>query len=185
MRSTALSVIHKYIRREMFDFAVRLLRAGSHELPSLRTAFAELKELLTAHAAQEATRVAPLLAKIDPQAAERMNRDHHRLESELEAFERSLHAIAPDKPTCAEDLYALHLSWNRHLAAYLQHLDEEERTLFAPIATSLPKVGSLIDSAKAQGAAGEEFLLRLWAVTTCEERAELEAAQLQATSAAA
>ena len=66
---------------------------------------------------------------------------------------------------------------NRFLSAYLAHLDDEERTLFASLSERIPPVAFLAQSAQQRGAQGEEFLLKLWAVTTCEERAAIEMAQ--------
>jgi hypothetical protein len=63
----------------------------------------------------------------------------------------------------------------------LAHLDDEERTLFACLSDRIPSVAFLAQLAKERGAQGEEFLLRLWAVTTCEEKAAIEKAHGAAT----
>lgn len=175
MSATAISVVHKYLRRELFDLAEQLFRAGPNELEAIRTALGKIGVLLQTHAAQEDARLAPLLREANPALAERMARDHHRLEDQFAVLLDQAKVIDPVSGTCQEDLYQLHLDWNRFVANYLLHLDDEERTLFATIKHALPPLAAIAQSAQAQGADGEEFLLRLWAVTTCEERMELEA----------
>lgn len=75
----------------------------------------------------------------------------------------------------------LNLDWNRYLSAYLAHLDDEERTMFTVLEDRIPPVSMLAESARLDGTRGREFLLKLWAVTTCEERIaiESEARQLE------
>lgn len=174
MTPNALTVIHKFIRREMFDFAERLFRAGPEHVPEIRAELYRVAELLNGHAEQEDTRIAPLLREIDPALAERLHRDHRRLDDQLATFRYVLDRIDPASSDVRSALMQLHLDWNRYLSAYLAHLDDEERTLFAGIGDRLPPVSAIAESAKQQGARGEEFLLRVWAVTTCEERAAIE-----------
>lgn len=174
MQANAITVIHKFIRREMFDFAERLFRAGPEQVGDIREELERIGQLLETHAVQENTRLEPLLRQIDAALADRLIEDHGRLERELERLQHSAQQIDPSSSACNADLLQLHLDWNRYLSAYLLHLDEEERTLFAALRDRIPPVAAIAESAKDQGAAGEEFLLRLWSVTTCEERAAIE-----------
>ena len=186
MRSTLLTVIHKYIRREMFDFAEQLFRAGPEDVAHVADAFGKLAALLDAHAAQEDSRLAPMLREVDVESAERLERDHRRLDDRLQTLRGAVHALDARSTSCAEALLQLHLDWNLYLSAYLAHLDDEERTLFARLADRLPGVAAIAESARAQGPQqGAEFLLRLWAVTTCRERQLIEDSEQRTAVAAA
>lgn len=175
MPPNALTVIHKFIRREMFDFAERLFRAEPEQVSDIRAELERLADLLRSHAQQEDVRVAPLLRATEPALAERLARDHRRLDDQLESLRHAADRLDPASPDVRSALRLFHLDWNRFLSAYLAHLDDEERTLFATLGEQLPPLSTITQSAQQQGARGEEFLLRLWAVTTCEERAAIQA----------
>src|SRR5688500_5546600 len=127
MPATALTVIHKHLRREMFDFSMRLFRAGVHDIDNIKLAFDELAALLHAHAAQEEAKLEPLLKQRDPTAAATLLSDHHRLDGELDRLSATTRELDTDSPCYVEALLQLHLDWNRYLSAYLAHLDAEER----------------------------------------------------------
>jgi hypothetical protein len=189
MQSNAITVIHKFLRREMFDFAEQLFRAGPDDCVAIRSALQTLVDALHVHATQEDARFEPMLRAVDPALAERMIADHRRLEDQLQSIVDRATELDPRSADCSTLLLGLHLDWNRFLSAYLAHLDDEERTLFASLSERIPPVAFLAQSAQQRGAQGEEFLLKLWAVTTCEERAAIETAQcaelkLEAASAA-
>lgn len=183
MPSTALNVIHKFIRREMFDFCERLFRAGPEDVQAVQAAMEKLSELLDAHAMQEDLRLGAILREHDAPSADRLERDHRRLDDHLRTLRRAVQSLDPRAPECDDALRQLHLDWNLFLSAYLAHLDDEERTLFARIGDRLPPVAALVEAANAQPSGGD-FLLRLWAVTTCRERVEIEKAQQRETRAA-
>ena len=174
MSATAMTVVHKYLRRELFDLSEQLFRAGPAEVEAIRAAFDKLAMLLQTHASQEDARLAPLLRKADAALAERMIEDHRRLDDQFMRVHDGVRILDSASASCKQDLLRLHLDWNRFVGAYLLHLDEEERTLFPLIADGMPPLAAIAETARAQGPAGEEFLLRLWAVTTCEERAAIE-----------
>jgi hypothetical protein len=176
MSSNAITVIHKFIRREMFDFSQQVFRADPQDCAALRSAFATLVELLQGHAAQEDARFEPLLREVDPNLAERMTRDHRRLEDQLQNLVHVSNQLDSRASNCRGALLRFHLDWNRYLSAYLAHLDDEERTLFVALGEKLPPLSFIAESAKSRGTQGEEFLLKLWAVTTCEERFAIEQA---------
>jgi hypothetical protein len=178
MHSTSLTVIHKYIRREMFDFAERLFRAGPEDVPAIAVAFEKLAALLEEHAAREDAKLAPPLRELEPALAERLDRDHRRLQDRVHDLRRSVQELDPRASSCAEALLRLHLDWNLYLSMYLAHLDAEERSLFARVAEHLPPVEAIAETARAQGPQqGGDFLLRIWSVTTCRERRAIEDAQ--------
>jgi iron-sulfur cluster repair protein YtfE (RIC family) len=177
MPANAVTIIHKYLRRELFDISEQLFRAGPCHLDAIRAALERADMLLHAHAAQEDSRLYPLLQQADAKLAERMKSDHERLEDRFAVVYDAARLIDPAQPDCSERLLQLNLDWNRFVGEYLLHLDDEERTLFPAIRDALPPLSSVAQSARAQGPSGEEFLLRLWAVTTLEERTQIEAAQ--------
>jgi iron-sulfur cluster repair protein YtfE (RIC family) len=174
MPATAITVIHKYIRRELFDLSEQLFRAGPPQVEAIQKALEKIAALLHTHAIQEDARLEPVLRRFDATLADRMARDHRRLDDLLEGCVHASKRLDPSDAKCNAALFQLHLDWNRFVSAYLMHLDDEERNLFVPIADQMPPLAAIVESAKAQGAQGEEFLLRLWAVTTCEERAAIE-----------
>ena len=176
MPSSALTVIHKYIRREMFDLTQQLFRAGPHNVAAIRRALDEIAGVLRGHAEHEDPRLAPILRKLDASLAERIAEDHRRLDDELERLRRAARALDVNA-SCEETLLAFQMDWNRFVSAYLAHLDDEERTLFPRLGGALPPVAAIVDSANAQGEQGRAFLQRLWAVTTCAERAAIERAE--------
>src|SRR5688500_404864 len=146
MQANALTIIHKYIRCELFAVAKLLAQAGPDSTDSARRAIAEVAHLLRRHADQEEARLEPLLAQSFPTLAARLTSDHRRLEEQLEQFCKA--ANAPDV-----DLLQLYLHWNRVIAAYLVHLDAEERTWFPLLADPLPPVEYLAQTTAGQPAA--------------------------------
>lgn len=181
MPATAVTVIHKFIRREMFDFSERLFRAGPEDVAAIRRALDEVTGLLHGHAAHEDSRFEPLLRQLDAALAERMVRDHRRLDDELESLRHAASKLDPLAASCVDGLLQLHLDWNRFVSGYLAHLDDEERTLFPRLGGQLPPPAAVVESTRSQGPGlGSEFLLRLWSVTTCTERTAIEQAQQRA-----
>jgi hypothetical protein len=86
-------------------------------------------------------------------------------------------AAALDAQTsdCTARLYQLQLDWNRFVAMYLLHLDNEERSWFAPLQSRIPGAEHIAQSAAALGPQrAEEFLTKLWAVVTPTERLTIE-----------
>jgi iron-sulfur cluster repair protein YtfE (RIC family) len=177
MPANAVTIIHKYLRRELFDVSEQLFRACPSHIDGVRAALERIDLLLHTHAAQEDARLYPLLHRVDPQLAKRMKADHERLDDRFAFVYDAARLIDATQPDCREKLLQLHLDWNRFVGEYLLHLDDEERTLFPAIRDALPPLSSLAQSARDQGANGEEFLLRLWAVTTMDERAQIEGTQ--------
>jgi hypothetical protein len=174
MPSNVITVIHKFIRRELFDLAERLFRAEPQDCSAIRQALDDVAGLLHQHAAMEKARLHPLLTQADPTLADRLLADHHRLDDDLEGLRHAARQLSASSPDCAEALLRLHLDWTRFVSRYLAHLDDEERTLFVPIANQLPSIAQWATSMREQPE-GKAILLRLWSVTTCAERASLGA----------
>ncbi len=176
MRTNALTVIHKFLRREMFDFSQQLFRAGPEDCTPIRHALESLAELLEQHAAHEEARFEPMLRDLDPARAERLSQEHRRLEDQLHGLLHVARHLDSNAANCRDTLLQLNLDWNRYLSAYLAHLDDEERTMFTVLEDRIPPVSMLAEKARVDGTRGREFLLKLWAVTTCEERMAIERA---------
>lgn len=173
MPSSAITIVHKYIRRELFEVSRRLSTAGPDDIRRIRTALDEVTQLLHGHATHEGASFEPLLARANPEYAERMSQDHRRLDALLDA----INANAQRDELTADDMLQLHLDWNRFVGQYLAHLDDEERTLFPVLGLDLPPVEQVARSAATmQPAMQRSFLNKLWAVVTPEERAALERA---------
>jgi hypothetical protein len=178
MSSSTLTIVHKYIRREMFDMSQRLFRAAPDCLPAIRSAFDDVAGLLRDHAAMEEARLVPLLPDQGPESAEQLQHEHERLDAMLDSLAHDFAALDAQADDCPVRIYQLHLDWNRFVAMYLLHLDDEERTWFAPLQTQIPGVEHIAQSAAALGPQrAEEFLTKLWAVVTPTERMIIESAR--------
>ncbi|HEX6928725.1 MAG TPA: hemerythrin domain-containing protein [Gammaproteobacteria bacterium] len=179
MRANALTIIHKFIRRELFDVSARLAGAGPEDIGAVRTAIAEVIELLHAHAAHEESGIEPQVREHSAAHAERLLHDHHRLHAELDAIGAAAQVLdAAPHDACVATLLQLHLDWNRFVGGYLLHLDDEERTWFAHLGDFLPPVAFMAEAARMQGEEqGKAFLEKLWKVVTPDERAIIEQAR--------
>lgn len=175
MPATAITIIHKYIRRELFNFSQQLFCAGPEDVSAVQSSMESIAGLLHGHAAHEEAQLEPMLRQMDESSAERLMEDHRRLDAELENLRAAVRALDSSQPTCAESLLQLHLNWNRFVSAYLAHLDDEERTLFPQLGDKATSLAIIAQSAAAQGPEqGRAFLERLWTVTTARERALIE-----------
>jgi hypothetical protein len=176
MPATALTVLHKYIRRELFDMSQQLFRACPTRVQALRAALADVGALLEQHAAQEELRLAPLLRQVEPTLAAALTQQHADLEKmfgEIVAAAAGTDGLS--RTECEERLRELQLDWDRFVAHYLLHLDAEERTWFPHLGANIHPVAYLREVALAMGEPrGQEFLLKLWAVVTPSELAQID-----------
>jgi iron-sulfur cluster repair protein YtfE (RIC family) len=175
MPATALTVLHKYIRRELFDMSQQLFRACPTRVHTIRAALADVGALLEQHAAQEELRLAPLLRDVDPAIETALAQQHAHLERMLHEVVAAAAAIDGSGAECEERLRELQLDWDRFVGHYLLHLDAEERTWFPLLVTGVHPVSYLREVALAMGEPrGQEFLLKLWAVVTPSELAQID-----------
>lgn len=172
MKSNALTVIHKYIRGELFDVSCLLSRTGPKSAEDAQAAIEAIAELLRGHAEHEEVAFGPLMEKVDASLATRMTDEHRRLDEQLDEIGHAAAALGgADVAGVAERLSALHLDWNRFAAQYLMHLDEEERTLFPVLGPEIPPVEYVAQGITARGEGdGGRFLVKLSAVITEAER---------------
>jgi hypothetical protein len=171
MHATAITVVHKYIRRELFEVSRRLAVAGTGDVARVHAALDQVTKLLHGHDAHEAAMYERALSDAAPDLAVRMSHDHRRLDALLDA----LNVDARRAGLTAGDLARLNLDWNRFVAAYLTHLDDEERTYFPAIADVAPPVAEVARTAAAMPQDMQRaFLTKLWAVVTPDERAAIE-----------
>ena len=172
MQANALTIIHKALRADLFDLSSRLSNAGPADAEAVRTALEAVAGALRGHGEREDQNLIPLLAARSPELAGAMARDHHRLDAQLVALCDAARVLVDlDLEQRAERLARLYLDWNQFVSAYLAHLDDEERTFFAPVADALPPVESVAEGAIAGGPA---FLQRLGQLVTPDERSRIE-----------
>lgn len=170
MQANALTLIHKYIRCELFAVTQLLAQAGPDSADAARRALAEAADLLRGHAGQEEARLEPLLAQSFPALAARLGSEHRRLEQQLDQ-------VCQAASAAEVDLLALYLDWNRLVAAYLVHLDAEERSWFPLLADPLPPVEYMAQTATGLSPpAARAFFEKLWATVTPLDRARIERA---------
>lgn len=141
MKSNALTLIHKYIRAELFDVSRRISSAGPEDVAAIREAMDAVAELLHQHAEHEEAGFEPHIREQNTAFADRLLEEHRSLHAELDAAIASAHALDAGEPeACAAALLQLHLDWNRFVGGYLLHLDAEERHWFATADALLPPV---------------------------------------------
>lgn len=179
MEPNALTVIHKYIRRMLFDVSLRISSAGPEDAAAVNEAVREAAGILRGHGQHEEAMFGPLLEDLEAGASRRLSDDHARLDGQLDALCQTAGALAEGAGGDAEAaLGALHLDWNRFVAAYLEHLDDEERSLFVPLLEHIPPVELVAASiASMPEVEATAFLAQLWRVTTPQERGRIEQAR--------
>jgi ABC-type transporter Mla subunit MlaD len=181
MTPTALTIIHKLLRRELFDISHQLSCADTDDatVVRLQAAIAALGELLRGHGAHEEATIEPILRKASEASADRLRADHLRLDGLLDeqvAASARLADLAENAREAA--LLQLYLDWNRFVAAYLSHLDDEERTFVPLLGPEVPPLALVAESAASLAREQESaFLARLWNVLTPQERGEIERAR--------
>jgi len=176
MRLTALTVIHKYIRAQMFEVSQTLFRAGPDDVAEVQRVMEEACALLDEHAEREEGMFGPMLGAA-PDVAMRLHDEHVRLDAQLAEVRARAKTLSSDDAQCADALLQLQLDWNRVLGLYLLHLDDEERALFTSIEAQLPDV-SFIGASVVHftPADAEAYVQKMKTLTTPREWAAIEAA---------
>lgn len=184
MPANALTIVHKFIRSRLFDVSQRLSCAGHSDANAIRAAVGEVTNLLHEHAAHEESGFEPQLRARNAAHADRLLDDHHRLHAELDQINTDAKNLdAADAAACTDRLLQLYLDWNRFIAGYLVHLDDEERTLFAAGNDLIPPLEAMAAMAVSQGEEeGEAFLQTLYAVIAPEEREAIQRARTRAVA---
>lgn len=175
---SALTVMHKYIRLELFAVAAQLSRATSANCFELRKAFTSIVDLLTRHADMEDRLLEPKLRALNRALADHMAEDHRHLEEQLGRMQVLVEDLEPSQPAACEKILAkLHLDWMKFVGDYLLHLDDEERVLFPPL-QSLPPIAVIAHKA-AEFPAGEReaFLAKLANALTPNEFQQIAGAR--------
>lgn len=183
MPSNALIVVHKFIRCELFDFSSELSRAGAEDAEAIARSLDALCEMLEGHAAKEDQGLAPLL---DEATAARMTADHVLLDDQLEQLKERAHALlGSDAATREARLAGLCIDYHAFVAAYLKHLDDEERTMLPLLGERVPPVAALADHAAALPPEERSaFLSKLFARIAPAERAAIEGTLAEVLDAA-
>ncbi len=137
---SALTVMHKYIRQELFAVAAEVSRATPADCATVREAMVNIAALLQRHAEMEDRLLEPKLRALNRALADHMAEDHRHLYEQLGRILVLVDDLEPSQPSsCQKVLCQLHLDWMKFLGDYLLHLDDEERVLF-PHLDALPPV---------------------------------------------
>jgi hypothetical protein len=176
--SNALIIVHKLIRAELSATTAQLSCTDAEDARALLPALDALAELLHAHAAQEDATLAPLIEAADPPMAARMRADHVLLDDQYDQVRAiARQAASGDARASGPLMHQLRLGFHAFLAAYLLHLDDEERNMLPVLAQRVPPPGVIAKSAFARSAAEREaFLKKLFACITPSERRAIESA---------
>jgi len=183
MTSNALIVVHKFIRCELFELSGQLSRAGADDVEALARSLDALCEMLEGHAAKEDEGLAP---QLDEATAARMTADHVLLDDQLEQLRTRAHGLLTASAALRESgLAALCIDYHAFIAAYLRHLDDEERTMLPILGDRVPPVAAVAANAATlpldQRTA---FLDKLFARVNPAERSAIERSLAQALDAA-
>ncbi|MBW3568084.1 MAG: hemerythrin domain-containing protein [Proteobacteria bacterium] len=176
MKANALTLVHKYIRAELFDVSRLISSAGPEDVAAIQKAIDAVVELLHQHAEHEEAGFEPHIRERNAGFADRLVEEHRALHAELDAIVSSAHALDPDEPeACTIALLKLHLDWNRFVGGYLLHLDEEERNWFADADALMPPVTAMKDAPPGWSEeAHQAFLRKLFAAIAPGERAKVQ-----------
>ncbi len=120
MRVDLYTFIHKAQRKHLFDLSVKIGRSDFRDASQVSLLKKELRGMvarLKEHASHEETFIHPFFHKIGQQG-ELIEREHHDLEILLEELEKNIDTL---------DQGQLYTQFNRFLAAYLTHMDDEEK----------------------------------------------------------
>ena len=162
MQANALTIVHKYLRHRLFEACRAFAAAGPGDVDALNVQLAETIELLHAHAGHEEAQLEPRLREADLAKADQLLRDHRWLDAELDDIAVRTRALATQSNEArVTSLLALHLDWNRFVARYLLHLDDEERAMFVAIPDAIPAIGMFAGNVLERDPEGAEGFLRL------------------------
>lgn len=143
----ALTVVHKFIRHQLFTTAGVLARATPADCAAVQQALKDIAVILRRHAESEDRTLEPRLRELDRALADHMAEDHRHLEAQLARVLVLAEDLEPSQEEpCRELLARLHLDWLKFVGEYLLHLDDEERVLF-PHLESLPPVNVVAQTA--------------------------------------
>lgn len=158
----AITVIHKFIRQELFAAAGLLARATPADSAEVLQILNAIAVVLRRHGETEDRTLEPQLRQLDPALANHMAEDHRHLETQLSRVLVLAEDLEPSQDgLCRELLARLHLDWLKFVGEYLLHLDDEERLLFARLET-LPPPSVVGQSTSAMPATErQEFLAKL------------------------
>lgn len=183
MPSNALIVVHKLIRSDLFALSGQLSRAGADDVEAVSRSFDALCALLEEHAAKENQGLAP---QLDEATAARMTADHVLLDDSIEQLKRRAQALrACDAATREARLGGLCLDFHAFVAAYLKHLDDEERTMIHQLGERIPSIAMVAFNAATLPLPDRSaFLDKLLPLVTPSERGMIERSLAEALEAA-
>ena len=176
MKANALTLVHKYIRAELFDVSRLLCAAGPGDIESIRKAINAVVELLHQHAEHEEAGFEPHIRQHNAAFADRLIEEHRALHAELDAAVSFANALDSRHPEdCEAALLQLHLDWNRFVGGYLLHLDEEERNWFIGADGLMPPMSVMMEAPPGRSdEAHQAFLRKLFAAIAPGERAKVQ-----------
>ena len=122
---------HKAMRQDLFEvssLAARIDATDPESRAEFRHRFDGLLGALRHHEEHEHTLVHPLLAGADAALLSGVEVEHRRLDDELDAVVALLDSASDDVAW-----HGFYLALNRYAAAYLLHIDHEERVLMPAI----------------------------------------------------
>jgi len=173
-RSDFYTIVHKHLRRTLFDVSIQLSGVDRTNVTTMVDAFRGVAGMLRGHAELEDSSIAPLLRETSPDMAAAMTSDHQALDAQLAAVETKVLGLPSlgedDLEAAALDAYR---EWNRFLAAYLIHLDDEENRLFPALGAANPPASAVAALAARRGEQSSAFLAMLLPVLTHAERLEI------------
>lgn len=173
-RSDFYTIIHKHLRRSLFEISIQLGGLDRTNVEARVEAFRGIAGMLRGHARQEDTSLALMLREASPDLEVAMTSSHGELEGQLAAIEAQVLRLpsleADQLEAAALDAYR---SWNRFLSHYLMHLDDEETRLFPELGAGNPPASGVAALVTARGEQAATFLAVLLPILTEGERLEI------------
>ena len=177
MPVTALSIVHKVLRKQLFDFSHFVGCASPSDTPRVLAELDGVIEFSRQHAMHEDELYAPTMASVDAEAAASMKREHAEQHERLESMRLVVQGLVTDGGDTSEALYQVQLDWHRFVSEMLLHLDREEREWSAALEGVMEDVAALGRIAAVVPPEQSATLLQQCrGVTTAEEWEQIDAA---------
>jgi uncharacterized protein (UPF0147 family) len=137
------TLIHKAIRLAMSEFLIVIGSTDPADAAGWKIAshrWSQIKRLLDAHSLHEDTHVHPLIRRVAPDVADRLDEQHEELDEQIRAIDAMMSSIQPSADAGASrragrDVYQ---RFSGFVASYFVHLIEEENEAMPALVAQVP-----------------------------------------------
>lgn len=136
------TVIHKHVRRVLFDTSVRLGGLDRTNVASVIETFRGIAGMLHGHASHEEELLGPMLREVATDLSRELLASHQALDQQIAAIEKQMQRLATLDDGFDEVALGVYRAFNLFLADYLHHLDDEETRLFPALGARNPEASA-------------------------------------------